>query len=1223
MQIILSRKTSEKKYKKCSEENTHRVANVNSYLTTKQHFQIHLQSLCLHETISIPVRPAFLNNNSFSGRIFFLLFSIFYFLFSISQSSAQEGSSYITNFNLSESVYSNQNWAIVQDNDEVMLFANRRGMLTYDGALWQEISLPDIIFSMVSDPQKNRIYAGCRNGFGYLSKNEKGIYNYTELSATLKNVSEISKIEMTSDAVYFYNNETINRCLLGNLSNSHQFSTSAANPFAGTLKFKDKIYVLVSGKGLHVIENDSLNALSGITETPAEILFSLPFDNAHVMVGTGNDELFLFDGKTFTKFLFEGQKQVTENILSSGVELNENEVAISTVTGGCLIINKKTGETAQSINYRTGLPDDELYAIGKDRSNGLWLSHEYGLSRIDNNLPVKNYSSYPGLEGNLNAVATNSGTVYVATSQGVYFLTKTFDNQEVQKLIQLQNKEKTERIKLDEKKTGAQVDFKKLFETPAENETSLETSQKYQKKEQREEKKKKQKEKWNNLFGSKKKEKKTSVNQEMQPVPEEETPEEIPAEEIKTTQHVIQQETKPLKKTQQQQSIPETKKEISVLPQTQFGTYIFKKITGLNEKCKQIVAYKEQLLVATNTGLYDIKNNTAKVVVPNLYINCIVASADNNRFYIGTATGVFSVKWNGTTWLVENGFENFNHPVYSITEEKLNTLWLGSDGVVYSTLLNENAMSGATKSYSFNNDYAEKVITGMVEGKVHFFVSSGIYSYDAAKDSLINTDKNSDGKTNHYNRRYLSSQENITWSFNNSEKKWKSYKNNPSQNLIFSVYLDLFDGIQNIFVDELGNFWVIDRENSLYKILPSEKFMAMHDFNVYIRGVTDNNENNFSLEKLVVDASNNMLSFKIAAPYYLKTDATEYQYIIDGLMTDWSKWDSKSEIGPFPLPPGDYTLRVRARNILGTVSEEKKLSFSINPPFYKTWYFFLLYAFTGVGLVWAFIRFREASLKREQAVLEEKVRLRTAQLAAQKEKTEELLLNILPHETAEELKLKGFATTRFYNMASVMFTDFKDFTKISETIKPTELIAELDFCFKKFDDIIEKYGLEKIKTIGDSYMCAGGIPKADDFNPIRITLAALEICTFMAERRKDENVIAPFEIRIGIHTGPITAGVVGKKKFAYDIWSDTVNTASRMESSGKVGRVNVSGTTNEFIKTYFECEYRGKVEAKNKGEIDMYFVKGIKEKYSENGRGIIPNELFIELLASEESLQKA
>ena len=1161
------------------------------------------------------VQYHFLSITSFFGRVFFLLFLIVNFQFSIVNCFSQEGSSYITNFNLSETVYSNQNWSIVQDNDEVMLFANRRGVLTYDGAFWKEVSLPDIIFTMTADPQKSRIYAGCRNGFGYLSKDEKGIYNYTELSSTLPNTSEISKLELTSDAVYFYNNESISRCLVSNLSNTLQWTTTLENPYAGTIKFKDKIFILVSGKGLFVFEEDSLLELKGISSLPKEVLFSVPFDQSHVLIGTNTDELFLFDGKSFTKYLFEGQKHVTENILATGVELNDNEIAISTVTGGSIVINKKTGATAQSINYHTGLPDDELYAIGKDRNNGLWLSHEYGLSRIDNSLPVRNFSSYPGLEGNLNAVTTSGTSLYVATSQGVYFLTKTYDTQEVKKLFQLQDREKLERTKTEEKKLTVQADLQKLFDTPIQD-SQNDKPQKEIKKDQRDDKKKKNKDKWNSLFGSKKKKQLQKENVEEGPELKEEEVVDEPAP-VKQLEPVLQVEKAPEKKT------TIVKKEETKVIQSQFGTYIFKKINGLNEKCKQMVAFKEQILVATNMGLYVVKDNSAKVLVPNRYINCIAASDKNNRFYIGTNNGFFSIRWDGTTWLVENSFENFISPVYSITEDRGISLWLGSDGVVYNTVLSENAESQATKMYSFEKDYAEKVITGRSDGKVNFFLSSGIYAYDAVKDSLVSADKNSDGTRKNYNRRYLSSQEDITWSYNNAERKWKSYKNNTSQNLLFSAYLDLFDGIQNIFVDAQGNFWVIDGENTLFKILPSDKFMEMHDFNVYIRGVSDNQENIFSLEQLIVDADNNMLSFKIAAPYYLKTDATEYQYIIDGLMTDWSKWDSKSEIGPFPLPPGSYTLRVRARNILGTISTEKTLTFSINPPFYKTWYFYLLYALVAVGLVWFFIRFREKSLKREQAILEEKVRLRTVQLAEQKEKTEELLLNILPHETAEELKSKGFATTRFYNMASVMFTDFKDFTKISETMKPTELIGELDSCFRKFDDIIEKYGLEKIKTIGDSYMCAGGIPKADDFNPIRITLAALEICQFMEERRKEKKVIAPFEIRIGIHTGPITAGVVGKKKFAYDIWSDTVNTASRMESSGKVGKVNVSGTTYEFIKTYFECEHRGKVEAKNKGEIDMYFVTGIKERYSENSKGKVPNELFLELLVSEESLQKA
>jgi class 3 adenylate cyclase len=211
----------------------------------------------------------------------------------------------------------------------------------------------------------------------------------------------------------------------------------------------------------------------------------------------------------------------------------------------------------------------------------------------------------------------------------------------------------------------------------------------------------------------------------------------------------------------------------------------------------------------------------------------------------------------------------------------------------------------------------------------------------------------------------------------------------------------------------------------------------------------------------------------------------------------------------------------------------------------------------------------------------------------EKDRSDKLLLNILPEETAEELKEKGSATPKHYDKVSVLFTDFKGFTKIAEKLTPQELVAELNQCFLEFDKIIDKHNLEKIKTIGDAYMCAGGIPKANDTNPMDVVAAGLEIKEYMENLKMERESRGEdyWELRIGIHTGSVIAGVVGKNKFAYDIWGDAVNTASRMESSGIPGKVNISGTTYELIKDKFECTYRGKIQAKNKGEIDMYIVE--------------------------------
>ncbi len=249
----------------------------------------------------------------------------------------------------------------------------------------------------------------------------------------------------------------------------------------------------------------------------------------------------------------------------------------------------------------------------------------------------------------------------------------------------------------------------------------------------------------------------------------------------------------------------------------------------------------------------------------------------------------------------------------------------------------------------------------------------------------------------------------------------------------------------------------------------------------------------------------------------------------------------------------------------------------------------LLLALAAVILILAggiYARYRGVS--RYNALLTQK----NDMILAEQKRSEELLLNILPAAIAAELKQHGAAQARQYKEATVLFTDFQGFSKIANTMSAGKLVADLDYCYGQFDRIIEQHGLEKIKTIGDSYMCAGGLPESDTDHAVRMVKAALDIQKFLnhwnAERiaRGD----APLEARIGIHTGPLVAGVVGSKKFAYDIWGDTVNIASRVESAGEAGRVNVSENTFRLIKDRFNCSFRGKLPVKNLDPVAMYFV---------------------------------
>lgn len=220
-----------------------------------------------------------------------------------------------------------------------------------------------------------------------------------------------------------------------------------------------------------------------------------------------------------------------------------------------------------------------------------------------------------------------------------------------------------------------------------------------------------------------------------------------------------------------------------------------------------------------------------------------------------------------------------------------------------------------------------------------------------------------------------------------------------------------------------------------------------------------------------------------------------------------------------------------------------------------------------------------------------KKQIRTNQLLEkEKQKSDDLLLNILPSEVADELKDRGATTARYFDSVTILFTDFVDFTSAGERMTSQQLVEELHTCFKAFDEIIDKYHIEKIKTIGDAYLAVCGLPMADTHHAENVVNAAKDIVAFMKARRQQLGD-KTFEIRIGINSGNVVAGIVGVKKFAYDIWGDTVNTAARMEQNSQPGKINISENTWQLVKDKFYCIYRGELEAKHKGKLKMYFVE--------------------------------
>ncbi len=641
---------------------------------------------------------------------------------------------------------------------------------------------------------------------------------------------------------------------------------------------------------------------------------------------------------------------------------------------------------------------------------------------------------------------------------------------------------------------------------------------------------------------------------------------------------------------------------------------------------------------------YDGKSFTNFTTAQGLANNTVwsITEDKSGNLWFGTDGGGVSKydKKSFTNITTAQGLANNN--VWSITEDKSGNLWFGTDAglsILDAEMLNKNNDNPGSYLYKSKGSISDKIfknyrigdglpdnfvtqVMQMPNGKIAVGTNLGITLFNVSEDYSKLTDIEIFNSNTGYpvkdlnvgqNGLYLDSK-GIIWAATGSEKTalvrfdYAALKKNTEPPTVV---------IQSIKVNDENICWYNMQTKGIRKNNQDSTMALFQEFLAYGKTLSAS-ENDSMLERfgsihfdgiskfyplpenLVLPYEHNKIAFEFAAIETSRPFLVKYQYMLEGYDKEWSPVADKSNANFGNIIEGTYTFKLKAYGANGVWSGPIVYTFKVLPPWYRTFWAYTMYVLLFLFTLRAFVKWRERHLRMEKEKLEDTVEIRTAEVIAekkevekQKKRSDDLLLNILPEEVAEELKAKGSADAKQFDEVTVMFTDFKGFTQISEKLTPSELVAEIHTCFKAFDNIITKYNIEKIKTIGDAYMCAGGLPVSNKTNAFDVVNAAIEIKQFMHEhlkQRQKENK-EPFEIRIGVHTGPVVAGIVGVKKFAYDIWGDTVNIASRMESSGETGKVNISGSTYKLVKNKFHCIHRGKIRAKNKGEIDMYFVE--------------------------------
>lgn len=610
----------------------------------------------------------------------------------------------------------------------------------------------------------------------------------------------------------------------------------------------------------------------------------------------------------------------------------------------------------------------------------------------------------------------------------------------------------------------------------------------------------------------------------------------------------------------------------------------------------------------------DSKNTISDGVCRYIY------KADNGKIWIPTSLG-------GLNHLVESGkelkiipFKNNNtlknaskDYITAIIQLNENEFYFGTMG---SGLLHYNLKSNEVEVYNKKNGLPNNVVYGILNdgnGFLWLSTNKGIAKFDPKRDRFENFNEVDGLVSTEFNQgAFMISKRGVLYfgainGYNYFDPLTLSNQKKTT-NVVFTKF-------------KLDGQWLTPSKDGILK----EHFGQTKKIELNYR------QRNFTVKFMATDLSNPSL--------------VNYKYHLFGSDEGEILIGNSNQIHFNSLDPGDYTLKVYAKLGNGVWSPQPAtVDIYLAAPFWKRTWFWLLCIFFGGVFVLIFTRKRIEAERRQQVRLEMKIAERTREIREQniqiekqkqkieekrdqleeqkrlleieKEKTEKLLQNIIPESTVHELKTKGKATARAYKTVSVMFTDFVGFTKIAEKMSPSDLVTELDIYFRKFDEIVVNNNLEKIKTIGDAYMCAGGVPVRNNTNPIDACLAALQIQDAMVHMREEarENGRVIWDLRLGINTGEVTAGVIGSEKLAYDIWGSTVNQAQRMEMLGEPGKVTISGQTFLHVEPYFLCSFKGKVKSKSKGLIDMYTVDSIKPELSVDGKGLLPNERFHQIV---------
>ncbi|WP_333819916.1 triple tyrosine motif-containing protein [Ohtaekwangia sp.] len=804
--------------------------------------------------------------------------------------AAQEGDYFLTQHTYDNNRFDTENFAIEQDANGLVYVANKHGVLHYDGRHWDLVSCPGTVYDIHVTPA-NQVYVAGKMGIGYLQYTMG--FSMAQYIALPQKVSSegVFKIEQQGDDIFFLSSEAL--YIYHQAKRTIQRipapeDNSLVNMFllSGKLivQAQDKSFYIPAGKTLQVTE-------TGLPKGAWVVFAAAQPENPSVsLVATHQNELFWLRNGGATRVNLNDDRYLERSEPTSCRWVNKDLVAIGTLRGGVVFIKTTTGTLDKIVNYHTGLPDNEVYALGSDRDQGIWVAHAYGFTRIAPALPFRCYSNFPGIDGNLLSVMPFEGSVYIGTSTGLYLLETVKAVKEAPVSTGRRN------VATQRKPVQTQQVAVQESEPPVETKSNRK------------------------LFGFLRSKKKKSEEAEAK---EKETPPVIAdtKTEVKNIQNKIL--VRSHKNRTEQKSAPD---EIQ---------YRYRPVAGYTGKSVSIKQWRNSIIAGGSGGLFEIQHGKATKIDSDhtLAFACNGSTGEIVSFTVDHRLKIFSKKQ--ASWALVTS-RTIDDEVIHINNERKNEIWLSGRNAIYRLKQDSAQAYSKFSTLRIENAYNDNVYAFTRKGNIYFIASHDCFYYDSTRNILLHDRamRKELGKID----RVIQSNENI-WVYHNSQ--WTCLSDSRISHESLNV-LGFFKQIKSLYVQPNGQFWVTTGTNELYKI-SSQTYTAQPSLHkVLVKQVLSKDGKPLPLKNLKVDQDNSSLAFEFIHPDYLGLLGLQYQYKLDGLSGNWTDWTSDASLSYQLLPAGTYDLHVRIKDALGETSETHLMHFRVVPPYWKTSWFYLL-----------------------------------------------------------------------------------------------------------------------------------------------------------------------------------------------------------------------------------------------------------------------------------------